>query len=345
MSNTKSITKAPEKVNALAEIKNLNRFIDIESKKREILRKFISDHLKKGVDYGPIHVAGRNKCPEPWNCTQEKNPKHYSKDTLFKPGSEKFVSLFHLKPRFRKDVETWEMLGSKPGIVAYICELYNGKGAFEGEGRGVASQVEEKDSTPNKLVKMAEKRAQLDAVLRTGGLSDFFTQDLEDKSQRPPSEDYHAEHTQQNKTAPSSPRKASSKQISLIEELLAKKGQDRAKLLSFFKKPSFLELSADNASATIKRLLSMPDKAPGSAPKVEPSKAPAPIAPAKEEKKEEKTAKRPALNFQIAWIKGVLQQLLEMKIITEQESVQLDFITEDRFFEIQHLYKKQKGLT
>ena len=338
MSNTKSITKAPGKVNALAEIKNLNRFIDIESKKREILRDFIAKHLKEGEDYGKIHVVSKSKCSDYYNC---KNPNHFSKNTLYKPGSEKFISLFHLKPRFKKDTDTWEMLGSKAGVVAYICELYNARGAFEGEGRGVASQTEERDSTPNKLVKMAEKRAQLDAVLRTGGLSDFFTQDLDERSQRPQDEEpvsgYH-------KPAGNTPRKASSKQVTLIEELLVKKGQDRAKLLTFFKKPSFLELSADNASSTIKRLLSMPDKAPGSAPKAEPVKEQVKAAPVSETKKEAQPENKPAERFQIAWLNCVAPELVAMKIVTDKERGEFDFTTEKRFFEIQHLYKKQKGL-
>jgi hypothetical protein len=41
----------------------------------------------------------------------------------------------------------------------------------------------------NMRTKMAEKRAQVDAVLRAAGLSQYFTQDLEDKLLLPPSED------------------------------------------------------------------------------------------------------------------------------------------------------------
>jgi len=48
-----------------------------------------------------------------------------------------------------------------------------------GEGRG-AADITEKQGSANTAIKIAEKRAKLDAVLATGGLSDFFSQDLED---------------------------------------------------------------------------------------------------------------------------------------------------------------------
>jgi len=131
---------------------------------RSVITKYISENMKEGVDYGSIDIQGKK-----------------SKPTLFKPGSEKFCSLFKIRPVFKKDVETVDMLGNKDGIVAYICELYDGKGQVVGEGRGVAVvDFTRGDFNVNKQVKLAEKRSQTDAVLRTGGLSDFFTQDIED---------------------------------------------------------------------------------------------------------------------------------------------------------------------
>lgn len=79
---------------------------------------------------------------------------------------------------FEKDTDTIEMSGEK-GLFAYICRLYTASGEMVGEGRGAAS-LSEKTWMVNNAVKIAEKRAQIDAVLRTGALSDFFTQDLED---------------------------------------------------------------------------------------------------------------------------------------------------------------------
>ena len=123
--------------------------------------------MVSGIDYGTISI------------TSKRTGKTYtSKPTLFKPGAEKFCSLFRIRAEYSKDMETWEMLGSQSGTVAYICRLYNSD-ILVGEGRGVCT-VNEKDGSANNAVKIAKKRAKLDAVLETGGLSEFFTQDLED---------------------------------------------------------------------------------------------------------------------------------------------------------------------
>lgn len=134
---------------------------------RAIITQYIKENMVSGKDYGTINVKGT-----------------VSKPSLFKPGSEKFCSLFKLRAAFRRDDETIEMLGNTPGILGYICELVDQRGRVVGEGRGTAkTDPSGSDFDINKQVKIAQKRAQIDAVLRTGGLSDFFTQDLEDMPQ------------------------------------------------------------------------------------------------------------------------------------------------------------------
>ena len=132
---------------------------------RVVINEYIKNNMVEGKDYGSITVKGAT-----------------SKPSLFKPGAEKFCGLFKIRAIFKKDDETAEMLGNTPGIVAYICELVDSRGLVIGEGRGTA-KADPKNSSDfdiNKAVKIAEKRAQIDAVLRAGGLSDFFTQDMED---------------------------------------------------------------------------------------------------------------------------------------------------------------------
>lgn len=141
----------------------LTSIMEGEAKKRMLITRYISQHMKDGTDYGTINFGGRK-----------------SKPSLFKPGSEKFLSLFKLIARFEKDSDTWEMAGSEPGTFAYRCTLVASNGAVVGEGRGISKLSEKPGWTINNTVKIAEKRAQIDAVLRTGALSDFFTQDLED---------------------------------------------------------------------------------------------------------------------------------------------------------------------
>lgn len=65
------------------------------------------------------------------------------------------------------------------GVICYVCALYTKGGEFVGEGRGAREVRKDKDI--NKAIKMAEKSSQIDAILRTGSLSDYFTQDLEDQ--------------------------------------------------------------------------------------------------------------------------------------------------------------------
>lgn len=162
----KAVVRAPD-VSVSAE------GIEKETAMRAMLKKYIGDHMKPGVDYYTLRIGGRD-----------------SKPSLSKPGAEKFMSLFKLRAEFTRDQETWEMLGSKAGLVCYVCKLFTAGGNLVGEGRG-AREVTGKESDPNKVIKMAQKSAMIDAILRTGALSDFFTQDLEDMPQSTP--DVHVE--------------------------------------------------------------------------------------------------------------------------------------------------------
>ena len=132
---------------------------------RALLTAYISQNMKEGIDYYTLTIGGKE-----------------SKPSLSKAGSEKFLSLFNLQAKFRKDDETWEMLGRPAGVICYVCALYTKSGEFVGEGRGAREVRQDKDI--NKAVKMAQKSAQIDAILRTGSLSDYFTQDLEDQPEQ-----------------------------------------------------------------------------------------------------------------------------------------------------------------
>lgn len=145
--------------------KQLRSQMERDNQVRAIIAEYIKANMVEGKDYGTITISG-----------------HVSKPSLFKPGAEKFCGLFKIRPTFRRDEETVEMLGNTSGILAYVCELVDGQGRVIGEGRGTAKTdpVNGKDFDINKQVKIAQKRAQIDAVLRTGALSDFFTQDMED---------------------------------------------------------------------------------------------------------------------------------------------------------------------
>lgn len=158
------VTFVPDRQAVMATPKQLRAQMTRAKEIRSIIDEYIKNNMIVDKDYGSITIGGKK-----------------SKPSLFKPGAEKFCELFKLRPVFRKDTETLDMLGNTPGLIAYLCELIDTQGRVVGEGRGTSSvDPNGKDFDINKAVKIAEKRAQIDAVLRTGGLSDFFTQDMED---------------------------------------------------------------------------------------------------------------------------------------------------------------------
>ena len=156
------------------------------------------------------------------------------KKSLAKGGAEKIASIFHWTAKFDKDTEALEMLGVKEGLVAFKCTLTNGQ--IVGEGRG-AALLTKNNGDPNKTLKMAQKSAFIDAVLRASGLSDFFTQDLEDM----PKEEI-GKPAEINRNINTPTRKPSEKQAKLIKDLAIQKKitQDGLKLMAQGLTPSQL---------------------------------------------------------------------------------------------------------
>ena len=71
------------------------------------------------------------------------------------------------------------MLGKPTDHLLYICTLMTRQGEVVGEGRGSRCLKQDGGDT-NKALKMSQKSALIDAVLRVGALSEVFTQDLQD---------------------------------------------------------------------------------------------------------------------------------------------------------------------
>jgi hypothetical protein len=134
---------------------------------RQLLARYIKEQLTDGVDYYTLRIKGRD-----------------TKPTLSKAGSEKFLAIFKLIATFHQDQATWTMLGSKEGVLCYTCTLLTRDGQVVGEGRG-ARTLSQDQGDINKAVKMAQKSAQIDAILRTGCLSDVFTQDINEPDETP----------------------------------------------------------------------------------------------------------------------------------------------------------------
>ena len=151
----------------------LEASLRVQTEQRSLINKFISNHLIKDIDYGQIHVISRDKCPEQSKC---KKSYHWSKKMLFKPGMEKIFSLFGVTTKLEKDLEVYDMFPNRTGFCAFKCLVYRGD-KLVAEGRGSAEATGSRD--PNAAVKIAEKRARMDACLAMG-FSEFFSQDLDD---------------------------------------------------------------------------------------------------------------------------------------------------------------------
>lgn len=112
-----------------------------------------------------------------------------SKPSLLKPGAEKILMLLGLSSEYEiiEKIQDYE-----EGFFAYTvrCVLKRGNQVIT-EGLGHCNSKEKKYESDkqdkfmlgNTCLKMAKKRAQVDAALTVGSLSDIFTQDLEDMAE------------------------------------------------------------------------------------------------------------------------------------------------------------------
>lgn len=107
------------------------------------------------------------------------------KPSLFKPGAEKIALMYGLTQEY----ELLEHIRDREeGIILYRFKamLFNGAGKQIAEGYGLCSSEEKKYTKQNPydientLMKMAKKRALVDAAISIGVLSQVFTQDVED---------------------------------------------------------------------------------------------------------------------------------------------------------------------
>jgi len=110
------------------------------------------------------------------------NKYHWSKPSLWKPGAEKICGMLGLIPRF-PNLDQYEQAvigGSTLKMIILKCELHTGNGFVAAEGNGARTVDKQDNGDINKSLKMAEKSAHIDATLRVAGLSELFTQDIED---------------------------------------------------------------------------------------------------------------------------------------------------------------------
>lgn len=107
------------------------------------------------------------------------------KPSLLKPGAEKILMLMGLRSEFSLVDSTRDF---EKGFFQYMvkCSLFHNDNLIT-EGMGSCNNLEGKFkkqdpfSIDNTILKMAKKRALLDAALLVGSLSDIFTQDFDEE--------------------------------------------------------------------------------------------------------------------------------------------------------------------
>src|SRR5712671_834711 len=144
---------------------------------RKSLMAWIRESLVRGTDYGRIHVVSKSKCDRGNDCD---NPRHFSKDCLFKPGAEKIAGMLGVTPTFPTlpEYEKAALAGVELKQIILRCHMVDAGGRIVADGIGARS-LEQDYGDINKALKMCAKSAHIDATLRMAGLSEVFTQDLD----------------------------------------------------------------------------------------------------------------------------------------------------------------------
>jgi len=163
--------------NEIVEVSNTSTMLSPDRiiERSKAIHAIMKEAMKDGIDYGVIQGCG-------------------SKPTLLKPGAEKLLMMFQVAPRV-----TVTDLSIPPDVYRYRVQvsLISQSGVYLGDGIGEATSLEKKwhekrdgtilnaSDTCNTILKMAKKRALVDAVLTVLGASDIFTQDIEDNAPAP----------------------------------------------------------------------------------------------------------------------------------------------------------------
>jgi len=158
--------------NDIVEVSNTSTMLtpDRIIERSKAIHAIMREAMKDGTDYGVIQGCG-------------------NKPTLLKPGAEKLLMMFQVAPRV-----TVTDLSTPPDVYRYRVQvsLISQSGVYLGDGIGECTSLEKKwheykdgsirdaNDECNTILKMAKKRALVDAVLTVLGASDIFTQDIED---------------------------------------------------------------------------------------------------------------------------------------------------------------------
>lgn len=185
---------------------------------RSALLRWVREALVDGVDYGSIPT--------------KQGP---SKPSLRKPGAEKICGMLGVSislPTLH-EYERAVLDGVEIKQIILRCHLVDGNGHIVADGVGARS-VKQDYGDLNKALKMASKSAHIDATLRMAGLSEIFTQDLEDMPQ-------------QQQAPQSKRRKISSEQVAELERLIEAGNVDATAVRQWARVSAFADLGTDGS--------------------------------------------------------------------------------------------------
>jgi hypothetical protein len=146
-----------------------SRALERRAMNRAALIGWVRSALVEGVDFGRIPTK-----------------RGASKPSLFKPGSEKIVGMLGVTAVFPTlgEYERAALEGRTIEQVILRCHMVAANGQTLADGVGARS-LDQDGGDLNKALKMAAKSAMIDATLRLAGLSEVFTQDIEDMNLDP----------------------------------------------------------------------------------------------------------------------------------------------------------------
>lgn len=144
------------------------------------LREYLREHLVPGLDFDRIHIANKDKCPKPYQCSYEQNPYHYSKHQLLDPGADKILGVLGLGVKYDgvDQYRNASLKGVKIVDVILRAYIFNAQQVTICEGGGAASRKPDSWDDLSNTIKKAQKRARVDAVKRLPSVSALFDGDF-----------------------------------------------------------------------------------------------------------------------------------------------------------------------
>ncbi len=168
--------------------KELTARLKRQAQNRKALLRWCRKSLKVGKHFARLHMYGKNRCDfaKENRADECPNDKHWSDPVLLQPGAQEVIARFNLRASW-PGLEAYERLaqeGKAINLIVLRCHIVTADGHIVSEGIGARRPALDNDDM-NKCLKMCCKSGFVHATLNPPfGLSELFTQDLEDMQQR-----------------------------------------------------------------------------------------------------------------------------------------------------------------